>query len=45
MTLYDRLVKRIEFLKQQIAASGRLDGWTLAGHKKELIDLEEKIKK
>ena len=33
--------KRMFFLQQQIAAGGRLDGWSLQGAKDELKRLEE----
>ena len=36
-----KIKERIAYLEQQIAAGNRLDGWSLAGAKREL----EKIKK
>tara|TARA_R110002153_G_scaffold101900_2_gene238249 strand:+ start:2411 stop:2545 length:135 start_codon:yes stop_codon:yes gene_type:complete len=33
--------ERIIYLEQQIAASNRLDGWSLAGAKKELKELKK----
>ena len=38
------LKERITYLEQQIAASSRLDGWSLAGAKKELIKLKKQWK-
>ena len=38
------LKERIIYLEQQIAASNRLDGWSLAGAKKELTKLKEQWK-
>ena len=45
MTLEDRISKRIGYLRLQIIHEGRLDGWTLKGHKKELEYLEKELKK
>ena len=45
MTLEDRISKRISYLRIQIIHEGRLDGWTLEGHKKELEYLEKELKK
>ncbi len=33
--------ERIMYLEQQIAAGGRIDGYSLEGHKKELKKLKE----
>ena len=41
MTLEDRISKRISYLRIQIIHEGRLDGWSLEGHKKELKHLEQ----
>ena len=38
------LKERINYLKAQIAAGNRLDGWSLEGAKKELKKLESYIK-
>jgi len=38
------LKERITYLEQQIAASNRLDGWSLAGVKKELTKLKKQWK-
>ena len=43
MTLEDRISKRISYLRIQIIHEGRLDGWTLEGHKKELEYLEKEL--
>ena len=45
MTLEDRISKRISYLRLQIIHEGRLDGWTLEGHKKELKYLEKELQK
>ena len=45
MTLEDRISKRISYLRIQIIHEGRLDGWTLEGHKKELKYLEKELQK
>ena len=45
MTLEDRISERISYLRLQIIHEGRLDGWTLEGHKKELEHLEKELKK
>jgi len=34
-----RIEERLNFLRQQIAAGDRLDGWTLQGHKDEVCKL------
>ena len=34
--------ERIYYLEQQISAHGRLDGWTLEGHKAELKEIKRK---
>jgi hypothetical protein len=41
----DKILKRIKYLESEIAAGGRLDGWSLKGAKKEMKKLEEKINK
>jgi hypothetical protein len=38
------LKKRIMYLKAQVAAGARLDGWSLRGAKKELTELKKTIK-
>ena len=38
------LKKRINYLKQQVAAGDRLDGWSLEGAKKELTKLKKQWK-
>ena len=43
MSEKEKIKKRIEFLKTEIVMEGYLDGWTLAGLKKELKTLEEKL--
>ena len=43
MSEEEKIKKRIEFLKVEIAMGAYLDGWTLAGLKKELKNLEEKL--
>lgn len=39
----DKIKERINYLESQIAAGGRLDGWSLEGAKKELEKLKESI--
>tara|TARA_R110001583_G_scaffold3173_2_gene20769 strand:- start:32648 stop:32917 length:270 start_codon:yes stop_codon:yes gene_type:complete len=34
-----RIEDRLDFLRQQLAAGDRLDGWTLQGHKDEVCKL------
>jgi len=41
---YNKIQKRMEFLRAQIAHGGRLDGWSLQGHKDELEILEKEVK-
>ena len=43
MTL-EKIKKRINHLRSEIAAENRHDGWTLKGLKKELKELKEKLK-
>lgn len=43
MSNNEKIKKRIEFLKTEIVMEGYLDGWALAGLKKELKNLEEKL--
>ena len=38
------LKKRIIYLKSQVAAGARLDGWSLEGARKELIKLKKQWK-
>ena len=37
------LEERMHYHSQQIASSGRLDGWTLKGHQKELDKLKKDL--
>ena len=39
------LEERIEYVRQQLAACGHLDGWVTEGFKQELERLENKAKK
>tara|TARA_R110002167_G_C12253797_1_gene612269 strand:+ start:369 stop:524 length:156 start_codon:yes stop_codon:yes gene_type:complete len=39
----DKIKERIIYLESQIAAGGRLDGWSLKGAKEELKKLKESI--
>ena len=39
----EKLLERIEYVKQQIAAAGRHDGWVVEGMKSELERLERKL--
>tara|TARA_R110000744_G_scaffold120833_1_gene225089 strand:+ start:208 stop:348 length:141 start_codon:yes stop_codon:yes gene_type:complete len=41
--LLEKIKKRINYLNSQISAGGRLDGWSLAGAKKELKNLKLKL--
>ena len=39
-----KIIERIKYLEAQIAAGGRLDGWSLEGAKKELKKLKKQWK-
>ena len=39
-----KIIERRKYLEAQIAAGGRLDGWSLEGAKKELKKLKKKWK-
>jgi len=41
----EKLLERIEYVRQQIAAAGRNDGWVVEGMKSELERLERKLAK
>ena len=41
---YNKIQKRMDFLRAQIAHGNRLDGWNLQGHKEELEKLENELK-
>ena len=41
---YKKLKKRINYLKSQIAAGSRLDGWSLEGARRELTKLKKQWK-
>ena len=41
----NKLMKRIEYLNQEIAAGKRLDGYTLEGHQEELKRIEKELDK
>ena len=40
---YNKITQRIKYLREQIAASGWLDGYVLEGHQKELTKLEKEL--
>ena len=41
----NEVIKRIKYLKSELAHEGYHDGWTLEGMKKELKELEEFLQK
>jgi len=41
----EKILKRIQYLETELIHEGYLDGWTIRGHKKELKELKEKLKK
>jgi len=41
---YNKIQKRMEFLRAQIVHGDKLDGWSLQGHKDELEILEKELK-
>tara|TARA_R110000787_G_C13366302_1_gene440467 strand:+ start:204 stop:347 length:144 start_codon:yes stop_codon:yes gene_type:complete len=41
----EKIQERISYVKAQLAAHGRSDGWVIQGMKEELVRLEKKLAK